>query len=89
MKRLFIVIALTASGCDRLPRSDASAPAAAPTATREARSSAPKAPAVVPMPADQAEIDRLILAGYTPHGKHLDPPGARGCPLAQGNKAVM
>lgn len=88
MRRLLIAIALTASGCDRQPRSDASAPAAAPAATREARS-APNAQAVVPMPADQAEIDRLILAGYTPHGKHLDPPGAKGCPLAQGNKAIM
>ena len=42
------------------------------------------------MPKDQAELDRMILAGYTPHGNHLHPPGVKKCPLAQeGNEAVM
>ena len=30
-----------------------------------------------------------ILAGYTPHGKHLHPPGVKECPFAQGTEAVM
>jgi hypothetical protein len=42
------------------------------------------------MPKDQKELDRLILAGYTPHGEHLHPPGVKNCPLAkEGNEAVM
>jgi hypothetical protein len=42
------------------------------------------------LPKDQKELDRLILAGYTPHGNHLHPPGVKNCPLAkEGNEAVM
>ena len=48
-----------------------------------------KAPLVVPLPKDQAELDRMILAGYTPHGNHLHPPGVKKCPLAKGSEAVM
>ena len=90
MKRLVLLIALAASACDREPKDNmaASAPAAAdavlPAETR--RSQPPK---VLPMPQDQAELDRMILAGYTPHNGHLHPPGVKSCPLAQGGEAVM
>ena len=90
MKRLMLLIALTASGCDTETQGDAAARApAAPEAvlTTEARQSQP--PKVVPMPKDQAELDRMILAGYTPHADHLHPPGVKTCPLAQGGEAVM
>jgi hypothetical protein len=46
-------------------------------------------PKIIPMPKDQAELDRMILAGFTPHGDHLHPPGVKECPLAQGSEAVM
>ena len=46
-------------------------------------------PSVLPKPEDQAELDRMILAGYTPHADHLHPPGVKSCPLAQGGEAVM
>ena len=89
MKYLLILAALTACSCDRQTQRDAAAPSPPPPKATMAPAPASSAASVVPMPKDQAELDRLILAGYTPHGTHLDPPGAKGCPLAQGNKAVM
>ena len=50
---------------------------------------ASKPAAVVPKPAEQAQLDRMILAGYTPHADHLHPPGVNECPLSQGTDAVM
>jgi hypothetical protein len=90
MKRLLLPIVLLASACDREP--EASPAASTPAATEsmlpeDARKSQP--PSVVPKPADQAELDRMILAGYTPHADHLHPPGVKSCPLAQGGEAVM
>ena len=41
------------------------------------------------MPKDQAQLDRMILAGYTPHMDHLHPPGVNECPLTKGTEAVM
>jgi hypothetical protein len=90
MKRLLPVIALLASGCDRQPQpgETASTPAATEAALPgDARKSQP--PSLVPMPADQKELDRMILAGFTPHADHLHAPGVKSCPLAQGNEAVM
>ena len=89
MKRLLILTAMTACACERQSQSNATAPthaAADVVATPEAPSSKPS---VVPMPKDRAELDRMILAGYTPHGSHLHPPGVNECPLAQGSDAVM
>lgn len=86
MNRLMLLIALAVSGCGTEP--DAAAPAATEAGLpAETRQSQP--PKVVPMPKDQAELDRMILAGYSPHADHLHPPGVKTCPLAQGGEAVM
>jgi hypothetical protein len=85
-----LLIALIASGCDMKPQDDAAkrAPAASEAVLpTEARQSQP--PKVVPLPKEQAELDRMILAGYTPHADHLHAPGVKSCPLAQGSEAVM
>lgn len=90
MRKLLLLIALGICSCNREPHESATAPMqAAPdevVATQAARS---EAPLVVPLPKDQAELDRMILAGYTPHGKHLHPPGVKKCPFEQGSEAVM
>jgi hypothetical protein len=86
-----MLLALGAFACDRAPEERASAPK--PTAPRKViatQAQQSKAPLVLPIPKDQKELDRLILAGYTPHGDHLHPPGVKNCPLAkEGNEAVM
>jgi len=92
MKLLIPMIALLVCACDRETKGSAAAPP--PTAVPKAASakqSTPtsKAPLVLPLPKDQKELDRLILAGYTPHGNHLHPPGVLECPLAKDKEAVM
>jgi len=91
MKRLLPLLLLGAFACDRAPQERASQPLPArPEEAQAAEALQSKAPLVIPMPKDQAELDRLILAGYTPHGSHLHPPGVTNCPLArEGNDAVM
>ena len=89
MKRLFILAALVSS-CDRQSQQSAVTPSPTPTdEVLASRGPSSKPPEVVPLPKDQAELDRMILAGYTPHGNHLHPPGVKECPLAQGTEAVM
>ena len=89
MKQLLALILLTAA-CEQEPQDQAAAPPSTTTKDVLATSApASKPPAVIPMPKDQAELDRMILAGYTPHGSHLHPPGVKECPLAQGSEAVM
>jgi hypothetical protein len=91
MKLLLPMIALLASACDQEAKKSDVPPALVPEPA-SARQSTPssKAPSVLPLPKDQNELDRLILAGYTPHGNHLHLPGVKNCPMAkEGNEAVM
>lgn len=90
MKFLVLLIALAASACNEEPqRNEAVLMPAATDVMLPTDSRKSQPPKVVPMPKDQAELDRMILGGYTPHGSHLHPPGVNECPLAQGSEAVM
>lgn len=89
MKRISIVIALAAAACGPEAGDQTAQPpirTADPIATAQAPSSKP---VVTPRPKDPAELDRLILAGYTPHGDHMHPPGVNSCPLTKGSDVVM
>lgn len=90
MKRLALLLALGIGACERGPSDDppASAPGASNTAL-PGRAPARQSGGVVPKPTDQAQLDRMILAGFTPHGEHLHPPGVNQCPLSKGSEAVM
>ena len=88
MKYVALSIALAVSACEQERQEASPGPVATETPLPEAtRVSRP--PEVVPLPKDQADLDRLILAGYTLHAEHLHPPGVKSCPLAKGNEAVM
>ena len=91
MKRLVPLIALAALACNKDPQRDtAAATQAATNVMLPAQSRQSQPPKIIPMPKGQAELDRMILAGFTPHGDHLHPPGVKECPLAQeGSEAVM
>ena len=87
MKQFLLLIALGAGACGRGERQSVAEPTPSNVEVPTAPASQPQA--VVPMPDDQAELDRMILAGYTPHGSHLHRPGVKECPLSQGSQAVM
>ena len=91
MKRLILLLAIGATAaCERAPDERAAVPApAAPDATLPAPAPASQANAVVPLPEDKDQLDRMILAGYTPHADHLHPPGVNECPMTKGTEAVM
>lgn len=90
MRQLAPLIMLAACACDREPQQNAATPAVAiPEKGMAMGERKSEAPLVLPLPKDQTEVDRLILAGYTPHGEHLHPPGVSKCPLADGKEAVM
>jgi len=82
MRYLMLLIALAVSACGAEPQGEA---ASRPPVATEAVSP----PEVIPIPKDQEELDRMILAGYTPHNDHLHPPGVESCPLAQGSDSIM
>ena len=85
-----IPVSIAIAGCGQAPADEgqvtvpANAEAAVPAPAPASRPAA-----VVPLPADQAQLDRMILAGYTPHAGHLHPPGVNECPLAKGTETVM
>ena len=89
MRFLALLAAVGAAACDREPDGERNqrVPAPATFPSNEVRQSRPAQ--LLPLPTDEAERDRLILAGYTPHADHLHPPGVKSCPLAQGKEAVM
>lgn len=90
MKRLSLLIAIGMTACDQAQQERAAVPSpAAPDATLPARAPTSQPAAVVPVPDDKAQLDRMILAGYTPHADHLHPPGVNECPLTKGTEAVM
>ena len=90
MKRLLLLILIGVSACEGRAPEDTAAPA--PMASESilpGGDSAKKSATVLPVPKDQAQLDRMILAGYTPHGDHLHPPGVNECPLTKGSEVVM
>ncbi len=90
MKRLMLLLALGVAACEREAEETAAVPApAAPDATLPAQGPVSQTAQIVPLPKDQAQLDRMILAGYTPHADHLHPPGVNECPLTKGTDAVM
>ncbi|MEO7240015.1 MAG: hypothetical protein ABIW16_01320 [Sphingomicrobium sp.] len=90
MNKLIVpFMALCVVACEDQPQ-----PTTMPTANQVAtqisgQAQVSKVPAVIPRPADQAELDRLILLGYTPHADHLHAPGVNECPLSKGSDVVM
>lgn len=87
MRGCLLLLALCSGACDRDSENRA---APIPNATDVGQIAPTSKPApVIPKPADAAQLDRMILAGYTPHADHLHAPGVNECPLTKGSEAVM
>lgn len=88
MRQLFVLATIALSGCgEQGPRDTAPAETVKELVPADRRVSRPAQ--LIPLPKDQAEVDRLILLGYTPHADHLHLPGVESCPMSGGNEAVM
>jgi len=90
MKPLVVLVGLAIAGCQRQEDNrDAVPRQVAPGTALSTEANMSKPSAVVLKPTDQAELDRMILAGFTPHADHLHPPGVSQCPLSKGTDVVM
>lgn len=89
MKRCLLMLMIITASCDRTPDEQAVVPAPAASEALSAPAPTSRPATVVPLPKDEAQRDRMILAGYTPHADHLHPPGVNECPLTKGTEAVM
>ena len=90
MKKLVLILAIGTAACERQAPDSAAVPVpAAPDSILPGQAPAKQSASVVPKPEDQAQLDRMILAGYTPHADHLHPPGVKSCPLTKGSEVVM
>ena len=90
MRGLMLLLALGIVACDQKAKESAAVPSpAAPDATLPGQAPARSSAEVVPKPKDQAQLDRMIIAGYTPHGDHMHAPGVNKCPLSKDSEAVM
>lgn len=89
MKRTFLFAALALAACERASEPAGDNAIIGPGSSLASQARATKPPAVVPKPEDQAKLDDMILAGYTPHADHLHAPGVNECPLTKGSDAVM
>lgn len=88
MRHLFVLTIIALSGCgEQSPRDNTPTETVKELVPADRRVSRPAQ--LIPLPKDQAEVDRLILLGYTPHTDHLHLPGVESCPMSGGNEAVM
>lgn len=98
--RLFVYVLLAGlAACgeraDQAPRpvrSESPAlPMAAPVSGQSAVAGkiAPGKAALLEVPADKQQLERLVALGYSVHDEHLHPPGAKECPLAMGGGVVQ
>lgn len=90
MKYGVLAIPLALAACSSRESGQGETAASAKAGNILAKASpAARSDGVVPRPSDPAQLDRMIAAGYTPHGNHMHPPGVNECPLTKGNDAVM
>lgn len=89
MKRLLLLFAFGVSACEPEAPKPTAVTAPAPDAMQSGLEPSKKSASIVPRPEDQAQLDRMILAGFTPHAEHLHPPGIDECPMTKGSDVVM
>jgi hypothetical protein len=96
MRRFAVLLALAAGACGNEGEQTPDAPAQDATATAPmgpqstvAGNAAAAKPAMLEVPADKAQLERLTALGYTVHDEHLHPPGVKECPFDMGGGVVQ
>lgn len=44
---------------------------------------------MIPVPADKAQLERMLAMGYTVHEDHMHAPGVKECPFNMGGSVVQ
>ncbi|HVM21874.1 MAG TPA: hypothetical protein VM308_01040 [Sphingomicrobium sp.] len=95
MRRTAIVLALLLWGCGRGGDAPASAPeaqpgpAAADTMAAPAGGQSPMKAALIEVPGDKQQLERMLAMGYTVHEDHMHAPGVKECPFNMGGSVVQ
>jgi hypothetical protein len=91
MKLLPILVLLGLAACGKEADPGAQQPPAQPAAMSPARSGKPAMAqaAMIPVPADKAQLERMLTMGYTVHEDHLHSPGVKECPFNMGGSVVQ
>ena len=45
--------------------------------------------AMIPVPSDKVQLERMLTMGYTVHEDHLHSPGVKECPFNMGGSVVQ
>jgi len=93
MRLLSIIIFLALASCgqageqrsaQRSPQPPPPAPAASMTSTPNVAQAA-----MIPVPTDKAQLERMLAMGYTVHEDHMHAPGVKECPFNMGGSVVQ
>ena len=98
MRGCAVVLAMGLCACSEAEREPQRSPAevAAPSAavpmgpqSKIAGKTAPTKAALLEVPDDKQQLDRLLAMGYTVHDEHLHSPGTKECPFDMGGGVVQ
>jgi len=93
MKVLLMVLVLGLAACGKQAAAPAHeqsakrAPAAVPMSSMPAKPAAMEK--MIPVPADKAQLNRMLAMGYTVHEDHMHPPGVKECAFDKAGGSVV
>ena len=92
MKRFALVLAISLGACGKGAAPPVQAPKASAPATSAMPTMASKPTAMermIPVPADKAQLKRMLTMGYTVHEDHMHPPGVKECAFDKAGGSVV
>ena len=90
MRLLAIIILLGLTSCGQAgeQRSAQRSRQPPPAASLTGKPAAAQA-AMIPVPTDKAQLERMLAMGYTVHEDHMHAPGVKECPFNMGGSVVQ
>jgi hypothetical protein len=91
MKLLPILVLLGLAACGKEADPGAQQPPAESAAVPASSSGKPAMAqaAMIPVPSDKVQLERMLTMGYTVHEDHLHSPGVKECPFNMGGSVVQ
>lgn len=97
MRQFAILLLLGLGACGKSGSEDANSPArntapvppVAATPSMVSGNPATAQAAMIPVPADKQQLDRMLAMGYTVHEDHMHAPGVKECPFNMGGSVVQ